>query len=121
MTSRTLIGVDVGGTFTDLVSFDAATGRIVTAKTPSQRGDEASGFLTGLEALGQIADFGAIVPGTTVGTNALLEQQLHLVTEERDNLRSRLAAARARIDALIDRLPAEEGSAGAARDEGTGS
>ena len=75
MTSRTLIGVDVGGTFTDLVSFDAATGRIVTAKTPSQRGDEASGFLTGLEALGQIADFGAIVHGTTVGTNALLERK----------------------------------------------
>jgi uncharacterized protein (TIGR02449 family) len=40
-------------------------------------------------------------------TNALLEQQLHAVTEERDNLRSRLAAARSRIDSLIDRLPAE--------------
>ena len=44
-------------------------------------------------------------------TNTLLEQQLRLVTDERDNLRSRLAAARARIDSLIDRLPAE--SAGA--------
>ncbi len=42
-------------------------------------------------------------------TNALLEQQLRTVTDERDNLRSRLAAARARIDALIDRLPASEG------------
>ena len=41
-------------------------------------------------------------------TNALLEQQLRLVTDERDNLRSRLAAARARIDSLIDRLPASE-------------
>ena len=40
-------------------------------------------------------------------TNTLLEQQLRLVTDERDNLRSRLAAARARIDSLIDRLPAE--------------
>jgi len=40
-------------------------------------------------------------------TTALLEQQLDAVTEERDNLRSRLAAARARIDVLIDRLPAE--------------
>ncbi|HEX7638750.1 MAG TPA: DUF904 domain-containing protein [Burkholderiaceae bacterium] len=38
-------------------------------------------------------------------TNQLLEQQLRNVTDERDNLRSRLAAARARIDALIDRLP----------------
>ena len=44
-------------------------------------------------------------------TNALLEQQLRLVTDERDNLRSRLAAARARIDALIDRLPPEAAAA----------
>ena len=46
-------------------------------------------------------------------TNMLLEQQLRNVTDERDNLRSRLAAARARIDALIDRLPASEGDDGA--------
>ena len=43
-------------------------------------------------------------------TNTLLEQQLRIVSDERDNLRSRLAAARARIDALIDRLPASEGA-----------
>lgn len=40
--------------------------------------------------------------------NASLEQQLRTVSDERDNLRSRLAAARARIDALIDRLPSSE-------------
>ena len=40
-------------------------------------------------------------------TNALLEQQLSSVTHERDSLRARLAAARARIDALLDRLPAD--------------
>ena len=40
-------------------------------------------------------------------TNALLQTQLTAVTGERDSLRSRLAAARARIDALLDRLPAE--------------
>jgi len=40
-------------------------------------------------------------------TNALLEQQLSAVTLERDNLRSRLNAARSRIDALLERLPAE--------------
>ena len=40
-------------------------------------------------------------------TNALLEQQLASVAHERDNLRSRLNAARARIDVLLDRLPAE--------------
>lgn len=39
--------------------------------------------------------------------NALLEQQLATVTGERDSLRSRLHAARARIDTLLDRLPAD--------------
>ena len=55
-------------------------------------------------------------------TNTLLEQQLRAVTDERDNLRSRLAAARARIDALIDRLPAsEDGQAGDDADKNAGS
>jgi len=39
-------------------------------------------------------------------TNALLEEKLAAVNNERDNLKSRLAAARARIDALLERLPA---------------
>jgi uncharacterized protein (TIGR02449 family) len=40
-------------------------------------------------------------------TNSLLEQQLSTVTSERDGLRSRLHAARSRIDTLLDRLPAD--------------
>ncbi len=47
-----LVGVDVGGTFTDLAFFDAATGTFQTAKVPSNRGDEASGFIDGLEPSG---------------------------------------------------------------------
>lgn len=46
-------------------------------------------------------------------TNALLQQQLATVCGERDNMRSRLNAARARIDALIDRLPADATAASA--------
>ena len=46
-------------------------------------------------------------------TNALLEQQLGTVSGERDNLRSRLNAARARIDTLLDRLPADAVAASA--------
>ncbi len=38
-------------------------------------------------------------------TNQLLEQQIGQLSSERDNLRSRLGAARARIDALLERLP----------------
>jgi N-methylhydantoinase A len=72
---RTLVGVDVGGTFTDLAFFDEATGEFRTAKAPSNRGDEAVGFIEGLKRLGPIAGLGAIIHGTTVGTNALLERK----------------------------------------------
>lgn len=40
-------------------------------------------------------------------TNLLLQVQLTSITQERDSLRSRLNAARARVDALLERLPAE--------------
>lgn len=42
-------------------------------------------------------------------TNALLTQEVAVLTAERDGLRSRLGAARARIDALLERLPDETG------------
>ena len=70
-----MIGVDVGGTFTDLFFFDAQTGQFQTAKVPSNRGNEAVGFIEGLQKLGPIAGFSSIVHGTTVGTNALLERK----------------------------------------------
>jgi len=71
----TLVGVDVGGTFTDLAFFDETTQQFATAKVPSNRGDEATGFIEGLNRLGPIAGLGAIIHGTTVGTNALLERK----------------------------------------------
>jgi cell division protein ZapB len=46
-------------------------------------------------------------------TNALLEQQVQVIGQERDSLRARLAAARARIDALIDKLPQNHGDTSA--------
>jgi N-methylhydantoinase A len=70
-----VVGVDVGGTFTDLFYFDEAEGRFRTAKVSSNRGDEATGFLEGLKTFGDVADLGSIVHGTTVGTNALLERK----------------------------------------------
>ena len=45
-------------------------------------------------------------------TNALLHEQLGVVSGERDNLKSRLTAARARIDALVERLPASSNADG---------
>ncbi|WP_284176736.1 hydantoinase/oxoprolinase family protein [Rhabdaerophilum sp. SD176] len=70
-----IVGVDVGGTFTDLAYFDEATRSFRVAKVPSNRGDEAVGFIDGLRQLDAIARLGAIVHGTTVGTNALLERK----------------------------------------------
>jgi cell division septum initiation protein DivIVA len=43
-------------------------------------------------------------------TNALLEQQVAALTQERDSLRSRLTAARGRIDTLLERLPTAAGA-----------
>lgn len=46
-------------------------------------------------------------------TNRLLREQLNVLTSERDSLRSRLGAARARIDALLERVPSGENAGGA--------
>jgi N-methylhydantoinase A len=73
-TRGVIVGVDVGGTFTDLFLLDRSAGRFLTAKVPSHRGDEALGFLNGLQALGGVATIDSIVHGTTVGTNTLLER-----------------------------------------------
>src|ERR1044071_9944087 len=69
-----IVGIDVGGTFTDLFRFDSSSRTFTTAKVPSRRGDEAQGFLNGLKAIGGAAQ-GSIVHGTTVGTNTLLERR----------------------------------------------
>jgi cell division protein ZapB len=45
-------------------------------------------------------------------TNALLHEQIEQLTRERDNLKSRLGAARNRIDALLERLPQEANTKG---------
>jgi len=75
MAPRTLAGVDVGGTFTDLFFFDEERRSFQTEKVASERGNEAKGFMNGLNALGGISNIGSIVHGTTVGTNTLLERR----------------------------------------------
>src|ERR687893_361952 len=71
-----LVGVDVGGTFTDAVV--AVEGRLVTAKAPTTPEDQSEGVLAAvaaaLERAGAPADeVRAFAHGTTVATNALLE------------------------------------------------
>lgn len=73
------LGVDVGGTFTDVVTVDEG-GRIALAKVPSTPRDQSRGVLAGWKALASATDHepGAVVVfahGTTVATNALLERR----------------------------------------------
>jgi N-methylhydantoinase A len=71
-----IVGIDVGGTFTDLTAVDAQSGRVVVTKVPSRPRHEAAAVLAGLEALGiASAEVRRLVHGTTVGTNAVLERR----------------------------------------------
>ena len=91
------IGIDTGGTFTDVVAIDEATGEILTTKTPSTPRDPSVGVLAGIRKILRLARHAAASPasaaprpavaavshGTTVATNALLQERfpgLGLVT-----------------------------------------
>ena len=82
------IGIDTGGTFTDVVALDEATGDVFTTKTPTTVRDPSIGVLEGIRKVLTIAGGGrvtSIAHGTTVATNALLEDEfpaLGLVTTE---------------------------------------
>ena len=72
------LGVDVGGTFTDLLLHDADTGRVWQAKTPSTPEDQSIGVAAGVKLICDKAgispaDLSLILHGTTVATNAVLE------------------------------------------------
>ena len=76
MARRLRIGIDTGGTFTDVVAFDEETGELVTTKTPSTPDNPADGFLAGIEKVLDLVGGGtvtAVSHGTTVATNQLLE------------------------------------------------
>ncbi len=75
------IGIDTGGTFTDVVALDERTGALTTTKTPSTPDDPARGFLAGMDKI--LAELGlggeqvaAVSHGTTVATNDLLEDKV---------------------------------------------
>jgi len=77
---QTRIGVDIGGTFTDLVWVDDATGEVrvskllTTPKDPSQAVEQ--GVVTVLHDAGsQAADVRGVIHGTTLATNALIERK----------------------------------------------
>jgi N-methylhydantoinase A len=74
------IGVDVGGTFTDLYAFNRDSGDIALHKVSSTPGNPAEAIIAGLEALSQKAGFpltamASLAHGTTVATNALIQRR----------------------------------------------
>ncbi len=93
------IGIDTGGTFTDVVAIDEATGEILTTKIPSTPHDPSVGVLDGIRKILRLAGHAGSAPataesrpavaavshGTTVATNALLQERfpgLGLVTTQ---------------------------------------
>jgi N-methylhydantoinase A len=85
------LGVDVGGTFTDLVH--AGDGRVGVAKVASTPGDQATGILAGVERLElDVAALRRFAHGTTVATNTVLE---------RDGARTVLVTTRGFADLLL--------------------
>lgn len=74
------LGVDVGGTFTDLLLHDDRTGQIWEAKTPSTPEDQSIGVSEGIRLICEKAgispqDLSMVLHGTTVATNAVLESK----------------------------------------------
>jgi N-methylhydantoinase A len=75
------IGIDIGGTFTDLQILSDTTGALHSYKTPTTPDDPSRGLVDGIAAAGlrfgfAIADVALLLHGTTIATNAVLERRL---------------------------------------------
>ncbi|QYJ15404.1 Acetophenone carboxylase gamma subunit [Rubrobacter xylanophilus DSM 9941] len=96
------LGIDVGGTFTDLVALGG--GDVITAKVPSTPRDQSEGVMRAVEAAGvEATSVAALAHGMTVATNALLERRgarTALVTTE--GFRDVLEIARQNRPSLYD-------------------
>src|SRR5579864_5003316 len=71
-----IVAVDIGGTFTDFLGYDPATGRMASAKAPSTPGDLARGIRNCLEKIHLPArEIGKFVHGSTVAINTVVERK----------------------------------------------
>ncbi len=74
--NRTVVGVDVGGTFTDVFFLNETDGSCNVAKVPSTHRDQSVGIRDGIaQRFDNLSEVSLIIHGTTVGTNALLERK----------------------------------------------
>ena len=114
MSSR-MIGVDVGGTFTDVFVLNETDGTASVAKVPTTRPDQSVGFLDGIRReVEDLSEISVVVHGTTAGTNALLERKgaktgvictegLRDVLEMRRRDRPRTWGLRGDFEPVVDR------------------
>jgi N-methylhydantoinase A len=70
-----ITGVDVGGTHTDIIAFDTATGDIAVHKVPSTPNDHSVGLVDGVSTVAGGAQLDFLAHGTTIATNALLQHE----------------------------------------------
>ena len=113
--SGRMIGVDVGGTFTDVFVLNEADGTAAVAKVPTTRPDQSGGFLDGIgREVSDLSEISVVVHGTTAGTNALLERKgaktgvictegLRDVLEMRRRDRPRTWGLRGDFEPVVDR------------------
>ncbi len=74
------VGIDIGGTFTDLVALLPSTGAVRSIKVPTQRNDPVASILAALAAAGLASDrVGDLIHGTTLVTNAIVEDRVEPV------------------------------------------
>jgi N-methylhydantoinase A len=74
------IGIDTGGTFTDVVAIDDHSGQVWSTKTPTTPADPSLGFMAAVHAIAALTarstrDISQLAHGTTVATNALLSEE----------------------------------------------
>lgn len=115
MSSGRMIGVDVGGTFTDVFVLNESDGTAAVAKVPTTRPDQSAGFLSGIgREVDDLSQIAVVVHGTTAGTNALLERKgartgvittmgLRDVLEMRRRDRPRTWGLRGDFEPVVDR------------------
>ena len=113
--SKRMIGVDVGGTFTDVFILNEEAGTAAVAKVPTTRPDQSGGFLDGIgREVEDLSEISVVVHGTTAGTNALLERKgaktgvictsgLRDVLEMRRRDRPRTWGLRGDFEPVVDR------------------
>ncbi|WP_434054382.1 MAG: hydantoinase/oxoprolinase family protein [Roseibium sp.] len=113
--SGRMIGVDVGGTFTDVFVLNEEDGTAEVAKVPTTRPDQSGGFLDGIsQRVSDLSEISVVIHGTTAGTNALLErkgaktgvictQGLRDVLEMRRRDRPRTWGLRGDFEPVVDR------------------